>query len=253
MMTARVMFLGIALGFCASQAQADRVFNLDDGVHVARATLSVSGNQLQIILENMATQGTKNQGETLSGLWFDAGSSVSFSSGSVALSSGSYMINPTMASNDLDGDGLDSLGGVSGEWALEQSVAVSSFFPSYDTVISSSGLGDLLGVDSLLRDSNGNLYTDLDAPSSPNGINYGIVSSAGLASNANNTMNSEPLVAHGVVITLDFTGTLDVMLLDDIAFNYGTDVTGYVVPAPGAAFLGLLGLSTVGWVKRRWL
>lgn len=240
---------GLVLG--ATNVRASQVFTIDDGVHVASATMSVSGNQLQIVLENMATQPGQNQSLSLTGLWFDAGSTVSFTSGYVGLSPGSYIVNPTLANLDPDGDGLDSLGGVSGEWGIETSTTVSSFFPSYNTVVGVAGLGDLLGVDDLLRDSNGILYEDLDAPFSPDGINYAIVSFAGLASTANNQMQSEPLVAGGVVITLDFTGTLDLALLTDVAFNYGTDVDGHVVPEPGTALLVLMGFVTIGWMRRQ--
>ena len=144
---------------------------------------------------------------------------------------------------------------------LESGVDVSSYYSAYDTIVSSSGLGDLVGTDDLLVDANGNSYQDLDRPRTPNGINYGITSLAGLAGNSNNKMSTEPLIAGGVVISLDFTGTLDLNSLNDVMFNYGTSVYAFPndapppsdppVPAPGAALLAMMGFSTVGWIRRR--
>jgi len=244
---AAVCVLGLLL---PGLARADLVVNFDDGSHAARATFDVVGSELTIILENLASSGASVPVDLLTGLWFDLSDPSVLTGGSVKLMSGAWIISPDKANSDDDGggDGVETIGGesfVSGEFGIETGAAVTALNPLANVVIANAGLGDLVGVDDVFAGD------DLDTPESPDGMNYGIAPLSGLASDANTGIKKEPLIAGGVVITLDLRGDLSLSDISNVTFNYGTDANPTVIPAPGAAGLAIAGFALIGWCRRR--
>jgi hypothetical protein len=251
-----ILLLACAIGL-ASQARADLVSNLNDGDHVARATFDVVGNQLTIKLENLASSSSVPS-DLLTGVWFNLPDPAILLGGTVKLLNDAYIINPGAANLD-DGDGVELVGSdrfVSGEFGIETGGEVLALNSDANVVVANSGLGDLVGDDDRFAGQ------DLDNPESPDGMNYGIAPFGGLASDANTPLFNEPLIAGGVLITLDFTGSLSLDDITGIAFNYGTNPNFFSdgsgtdpninpIPAPGAALLAAIGFGTVGFIKRR--
>ena len=246
MHTRKLLLAGVAAVFMASTSRADLMASATQGDLSASATFSIVSGQLCIELLNTSAVGVKNQGQTLTGIFFTLTDPSALSGGVVDLSTGSSIVNPGAADSD-DGDGVDASGGVSGEFGMETGAAVGAAWAGSNVVISNAGLGDLVGVDDVFAGENLDTGFNLDEPDSPDGINYGIISASGLTVDANNKMKSEPLINNGVVIKLDFTGSL--ADISNVGFNYGTDVN--VIPAPGAALLAMCGMSLIGMVRRR--
>ena len=237
-----VLVVACAMGV-ATQARADLVQDFSDGDHAARATFDIVGSQLTIKLENLAASSSVPM-DLLTGVWFQLPDPSILSGGTVKLLGDAFIINPGTADLD-DGDGVELIGGeryVSGEFGIETGADL-ALFPDLNVVIANAGLGDLVGVDDRFAGQ------DLDAPESPDGMNYGIAPLGGLAADANKPMGELPLIAGGVLITLDYSGSLSLSDIDNVMFNYGTDANP--VPAPGAAILAVVGLGVVGLFRRR--
>jgi MYXO-CTERM domain-containing protein len=88
---------------------------------------------------------------------------------------------------------------------------------------------------------------------SPNGIEYGLVNALFIGG-ANGGPNG-PLNGPNALLTCSVTYTFygfadfDEGDIRNVMFNYGTDFSP--IPAPGAALLGVIGLGTIAWIRRR--
>ena len=236
--TLLVVTLVLSLGLSAVQARADLSASFSQDNLAAKATFVQDGTYLKIILQNTATIGAAVPEDALTGVYFTL-SGVTLTPVRAVLGAGSTVLQP------YSGTGVDANGEVGGEFAYRSGV---SGLPSgANLVVASVGM-DILGPHDLFPGA------DLCPPLSPDGLNYGIVSS--IAANANNKVKDVPLIQDTVIFTLaglpstyDLAANLD---LSDVMFNYGTGFNPmYGVPVPGAAVLGGIGLVLVGLWRRR--
>ena len=203
--------------------------NATDGVRSAQAIFAASGSDLIITLTNTATNDITQPIFVMTALFFDiSGPSLGLTRVSAVLGAGSVVIN----------DPQPVGGVVGGEWAFNSGFS-GPFGAAYG--IGSAGLG-FFGP--------GNLFPgpDLEPPTSPNGLEYGIPP-AGDNPATNNGGTNTPLIKNSVVFTLSGlpSGFDPEARIGNITFQYGTDPSEpqIRVPAPGTGVLvaaGLLGL-----------
>lgn len=201
----------------------------------ASALFEVSGSSLVIRLSNDSAADANVPTDMLTGVFFNiSGGAVALTRTSVVLAAGATVIN---------GGGTDAGGVVGGEWAYKSGISLGG--STYG--VSSSGLG-LFGPGDLFPGSN------LDGPSSPNGVEYGITSASDPGTN-NNGGATTPLIRNAIVITLGNVGAnFDLSRIGNVLFQYGTDVseprdTSTLVPTPGAS--ALIGLGALAVTRRR--
>lgn len=165
---------------------------------------------------------------------------------SALLPAGSFVVN----------DPAPAGGVVGGEWACKS--GLSGAPGRAQSGLNSSGLG-LFG--------SGDRFPgpDLEAPASPNGVEYGIVSSGYVAGSGNAGIRSTGLIDHGVIFTLETqAGCLfSSGNLSAVSFQYGTALaeprlvgtegggSTAAVPLPAAAWLLGSGLLAIGSVRRK--
>ena len=123
-------------------------------------------------------------------------------------------------------------------------------------VISAAGLDDLVGPGDLFP--GGNLW---GPPSTaPDGLGYGTLSVGDDPSSGNGMVTGgiplisfDPLQGLAPGVVFELSGLPQDFVLEgnvgDVMFNYGTAFAP--IPAPGAVVLGAIGLTLIGWVRRR--
>lgn len=208
--------------------------NASGGGRSAQAIFAASGNDLIVTLTNTATDDIFQPVFVLTGVFFDInGSAVTLTRTSAVLNAGSIVLN----------DPQPAGGVVGGEWAYKSGLAGGPHGATRG--ISSSGLG-LFGP--------GDLFTgpDLEPPTSPNGLEYGITT-AGDNPATNNGGTNTPLIQNSVVFTFGgLPGGFDPEArITNISFQYGTNLEepNLQVPAPGSACL--LAMGALGLRRRR--
>jgi hypothetical protein len=185
----------------------------------AEATFTISGNTLTVLLTNTSTDFSEIPSESLTGVYFDFLNGNILTGVSAVVAAGSTVVN------GVSGPGGD----VGGEFAYLTNIASGFNGASYG--ISSSGMDDVFGPGDRFNNN------DLDAPDAPNGMNYGLISAAGLGPNANLAMLSEPFIQNAVLFSFTFSGALSTDDISNVSFQYGTsqsqpNITTSVVPEP---------------------
>jgi hypothetical protein len=194
------------------------------------------GGFLQVTLTNTGSGDPAAPGDILTALFFNLAGDPSLSRDSAVLGAGSTVIHGPTPSTDPGGV-------VGGEWAYNNTQSV---FGANEG-ISSAGFGTF-GVGDVFPGSN------LQGPTSVNGIQYGITTAFDTGGNDNTGISSVGLIQNQVVFTLDnFTGTL--ADISHVSFQYGTALTETNIPAnvpDGGRTAMLLGLSLsgLGFVRR---
>lgn len=219
----------------SASAMASQTFTATVGTRSAQATFDVVGSNLQVTLSNISMDDVLVPVDVLTGMFFDiSGSAMSLTGVSAVVASGS-----TVAFGTTDPGNV-----VGGEWAYLGGLSGAPHAASYG--ISSSGLG-LFGPGDLFPGTN------LQGPSSPDGLQYGITSMGdNLATGNTPVTGTNALIKHSVVFTLGGVGSnFNLGRIGNVSFQYGTDLSepNITVPAPGAA--GLLGLGAAGMLRRR--
>lgn len=226
----------LAMLAASGAAHGDMYFSATQGNLSASVNFHiVNSNTVEITLTNTSTADAMVQADILTAVFFDIDPTQTLTRVSAVLAPGSTV---------FDG-GTDPGAVVGGEWAYKS--GFTSAPGNAGLGISSSGLDDLFGPGDRFPGS------DLQPPASPDGVQYGITSAGDDFATGNPALttvdNKNALIKNAVVFTMNYTSPFTV---SNVSFQYGTslDEPNIVVPAPGAALLGLIGLAAVGRVKR---
>ncbi len=240
----RSAFVGVAavaaLGlFSASSASAGMVtWSFSSGNAAAEATFDTSGTDLLVTLTNTSTADVLVPVDVLTGVFFDiAGSPLALMRTSATLNAGSIVLFGT----------TDPGGVVGGEWAYKGGLS-GPHSAAYG--ISSSGLG-LFGSGDLFPGS------DLQSPTSPDGLQYGITSAGDNGATGNSPVIGDgALIKNSVVFVLSGLpqGFDPMASIGNVSFQYGTDLEepNYVgFPAPGVGVsVGVMAAIAMGRRRR---
>jgi MYXO-CTERM domain-containing protein len=224
----------IAAAVCAIGADAQVTFSGSSGLLSASAEFSVTGaGDLVVELTNTSAADILVPADVLAGVFFNiSGAPLSLGRDSALLTPGSLVY--------FDPDGQPVGGVVGGEYAYRDGLIGAPGNRAYG--ISSSGFS-LFGPSDLFPGP------DLAPPTSPDGLQYGMLSAGDDTSTGNSgILGSGGLIKNSVTFTLSGAGIgFDLGRIESVWFQYGTDLSepGFEgnVPAPaGAALLGFAGL-----------
>jgi hypothetical protein len=212
-------------------------FSASGGNRAASATFATSGTNLVVTLTNTSSADVLIPVDVLTAVFFDfAGSAPALTRTSGVLNSGSTVLF----------GGTDPGNVVGGEWAYVGGGFTGGPHGSHYG-ISSTGVG-LFGPADLFPGTN------LQGPSSPDGLQYGITSAGDNPATGNSPVTGDnALIRNSVVFTLgNLPAGFDPSLsIANVSFQYGTALEdpNLQTPAPGAA--ALLSLGVLGFGRRR--
>lgn len=198
-------------------------FTGSSGNRAASVTFDMQGTSLLVHLANTSKADCLVPSDVLTGFFFDIQGNLALKPLSALVSSGStvYKNGKKVTS------GIQAGPNVGGEWAYKIGLTKT---PRNDTEgISSTGL-NIFGPPDLFPGAN------LDGPTSPAGLNYGLLSAGDLLSTGNTGLMKEYLIQNAVDFVLTGLPTkFDLGSISNIAFQYGTDLSeGYVSGSPTA-------------------
>jgi len=199
--------LGLALSIPAIASAAPITFTGSNGSLAASASFEVVGGQLVVVLTNTSSGDVSVPADVLTAVFFDIGGAFSLSPFSAVLGPGSTVIY----------DAAPAGGVVGGEWAYGTGLVGA---PNGATQgISSSGLGGVFGQPNFPGDN-------LENPDALDGLQYGIVSAGDLSATGNGGITgSGGLIDNQVIFTLNLTGLLNLNNIQNVTFQYGTNLT----------------------------
>jgi MYXO-CTERM domain-containing protein len=237
-----VVFAGLACAV-ATGARASVIWegnSTGSGALSASAEFSVSGGDLVVRLTNTGAGDVLVPTDVLTAVFFDiSDSAMSLTRSSAVLGAGSSVF--------YDPDGQPAGGVVGGEWAYLGGLSGAPGNRAYG--ISSTGI-NLFGPGDRFPGP------DLQPPTSPDGLQYGILSTYDDTTTGNAAiLNSGGLVKDTVVFTLGGVGAnFDLGRIRNVFFFYGTapgegGYDGHQTPAPGA--MALLGIGGLFCMRRR--
>ncbi|MBL8746145.1 MAG: hypothetical protein JNK58_07295 [Phycisphaerae bacterium] len=195
---------------------------------------SMDSSKLIVTLTNSASADVMVPADVLTGVFWDvSGASLALTSVSAILNTGSVVLFASQPAGGV----------VGGEWGYNGALAGGGP-ESTDYGISSSGLG-LFGGPTFPG-------PDLDPPAALDGLNYGITSAGDNPATGNSAVTGgRPLIKNSVVFTLSGlpSGFDPMARINNIQFQYGTDLSEPHHPTPGAA--SLLGIAAIFAGRRR--
>lgn len=223
---------GIVLGgatIAAPASAAPITFNGSGGNLAASATFDVTGTNLIITLSNTSSEDVLVPADVLTGVFFDSATALSLTRISAVVPGGSSVLF----------GGTDAGGVVGGEWAYRPLNIANE--PNREYGISSSGLG-LFGPGDRFPGNN------LQGPTSPGGLEYGITSAGDNPATGNTPVTgTNALIDNSVVFTLSGlpVGFDPSTQISHVTWQYGTSLSEPHLPEPATlalvAVAGLLG------------
>ena len=219
----------------------------------ASATFDIMGSDLIVTLTNTAAFDPNDPPDILTALFFSIAGNPTLSRVSATLNSGSTVIHGPSPATDAGGV-------VGGEWTYKNGLAGA---PGGATQgISSAGYG-LFAPGDRFPGSN------LQGPTSPDGLQYGITTLFDLAGNDNGGLAGAGLIKDSVVFDLGgLPAGFRLADLSHVSFQYGTALTEInipgqphdpkppiigSVPEPNSLLLVVTGLAMVGLYRGRQL
>jgi hypothetical protein len=219
-----------ALALLPSISSAQVFFGVSptDPTITAKATFSVVGNDLHILLESTGTNANSNVEVLTALLWTD--NQAAYAPVSADLGPGSSLINN-------DGTPFVGVNNIGGNWQYGDPIDPVASFTDGVSAIGGNAFGP-----------KGYFPTAGGVPANLNGVNWGVVSGvSGFGG------NQEPLIKNSVLFVLD--GVAGSLNITDVAFNWGSefDIRRLTsVPEPGSIILlAAGGVPLLGFMRRR--
>jgi len=202
----------------------------------AKATFDAVGGELVIQLFNEGTYDPNDAGDILTALFFDVRGNPAFTRVEAKL---------TLGSSVKGNGGLTDPGGVVGsEWAHKGGLSGAPHGAKYG--VSSAGFG-LFGPGDRFPGA------DLQPPTSPDGVQYGVTTLADTAGNDNGSIASSGLIKNGVVFRLgNLPAGFTVDQIANVSFQYGTGLDEInLIPEPTGFWLVASSLAVWFGIRRR--
>jgi len=225
----------------SSYGGSSAVFDFASSPRAAQAVFeTLAGGQLQVTLTNSSSSDVGVPEQILTALFFDMEGGPELDPVNALVAPGSIVYQGTTLINVPGGD-------VSGEWAYAKDV------PTLPAAycISSVGLDDLIGPKDRFNTS-----MNLDGPTSPDGMQYGIVSTGDLSSTGNGGVEKNALIQDSVIFLFDgLPDGFDIGDISNVYFHYGTSFTPLtnppnpqppLIPEPGTMTAIVLALVSLG-------
>ena len=279
------VFCGIGLATCwtgtAAHAETMTIFgdtNTFEGTtayegQAASATFElINSTVFTVTLSNISTWSVSHQNQVLTGLFFDITSSDSAQTELLDVFQFSPLVNNgntvtgasvviSSGSSAYNGDTLLSqYSNVGGEWGYKEG-AVLSATETAGYGIGASGLQPIgFGVWDRFN------ANSLTSPASPGGVDWGLRSSVLPSTQTNGLLNQNPLIGNSITATFTVANPNFSALsqIHEVYFYYGssasegrmqgddtTNPSGSVIPEPSSFALLALGLTGVGFCRKR--
>lgn len=223
----------------AGSASASVAWSTSAQTRSATATFSMDGSSLAVVLTNTSTADVVDPVGVLTAVFFDIGGSV----GTLTATSATVTAGSTVYFGSTDPGNV-----VGGEWAWKGGLSGAPHGAHYG--ISSTGV-NLFGPGDLFPGTN------LQGPTSPDGLQYGITSAGDNMTTGNQAVTGGFALIKNQVrfVIAGFGSNFDLTRISNVSFQYGTDLAepndqATVTPTPGAASLLALGGLVLGRRRR---
>jgi hypothetical protein len=241
---ASVLFLA-AVGMASPAPAVPITFTGSSGSLAASVTFDIVAGNLVVTLTNTSASDVLVPSDVLTGVFFNVSGNPALTRLSGLLAGGSTVF--------YDAQGQPVGGVIGGEWSYLNGLSQYSA----NSGISSAGLG-IFGP--------GNLFPgpDLEPPTSPDGVQYGLLSAGDNTGTGNGGITgSGGLIKNSAQFTLDnLPAGFTLAFIDRVTFQYGTALTEpsipggcidctFQVPEPESLALVGLGLLTLAFMRRR--
>jgi hypothetical protein len=216
-------------------------FAFSNGNHSATADFVRSGDDLLVTLTNTSLFDVLESADVLTAVFFEVDGDPALARVSALLSPGSSIL---VGNNGADVTPADRA--VGGEWSYLNGIGN---LTNHNEGISSTGVGAF---------GPGNRFpgANLQGPTSPNGVQYGITSAGDNLLTGNGGLSGEHLIKNSVVFMLSGFSWEPDAVITSARFLYGTSLSepqfeGTLVPEPSAYLLAAIGAVGLLAARRR--
>ncbi|MBY0112761.1 MAG: hypothetical protein K2Y21_08065 [Phycisphaerales bacterium] len=229
------------LAIAASSANAAVTFNFSSGARSAQAVFDTSGSNLVITLTNTSNADALVPTDILTAVFFNvSGGSLAFTPVSAVLNTGSSIVGKSGA---VPSPATEPGNAISSEWAYKGGISGPGA-TAYG--ISSTGINIFGPPDRF------NTAANLQGPTSPAGLQYGITTAGDNPSTGNGDYNGNALVKNSVVFTLSgLPSGFSLSRIADVTVLYGTSATDPFIQVPTPGSIALFGAGLVLSRRRR--